>query len=55
MLSAATMTISPIVIEIAIFSSQSAEKSDRFMLLQSCVRYLSPNRCWMSAATSDAR
>ena len=38
MLSAATMTISPIVIEIAIFSSHSAENSDRFMSAQSCVR-----------------
>ena len=39
MFSAATMTIRPMVIEIAIFSSQSAEKSDRFMSAQSCVRY----------------
>ena len=39
MLSAATMTISPMVIEIAIFSSHSAEKSDLFMSAQSCVVY----------------
>ena len=37
MLSAATMTIRPMVIEMAIFSSHSAEKSDRFMSAQSCV------------------
>ncbi len=37
MLSAATITIRPIVIEIAIFSSQSAEKSDWFISAQSCV------------------
>ena len=36
MLSAATITIRPIVIDIAIFSSQSAEKSDLFMSAQSC-------------------
>ena len=37
MLSAATITISPMVIEIAIFSSHSAEKSDLFISAQSCV------------------
>ena len=36
MLSAATITIRPMVIEIAIFSSQSAEKSDSFRSVQSC-------------------
>ncbi len=36
MLSAATITMRPIVIEIAIFSSHSAEKSDLFMSAQSC-------------------
>ncbi len=39
MFSAATITIRPIVIEMAIFSSHSAEKSDRFICAQSCVRY----------------
>ncbi len=38
MLSAATMTMRPIVIEMAIFSSQSAEKSDPLMSAQSCAR-----------------
>ena len=38
MLSAATITIRPMVIEIAIFSSQSAEKSGSFRSAQSCVR-----------------
>ena len=37
MFSAATMTISPMVIEIAIFSSQSAPNSERFICVQSCV------------------
>ena len=37
MLSAATMTMRPMVSEMAIFSSQSAEKSDWFMSAQSCV------------------
>ena len=37
MLSAATMTMRPMVIEMAIFSSQSAEKSDWFISIQSCV------------------
>ncbi len=36
MLSAATITIRPIVIDMAIFSSQSAENSDLFMSAQSC-------------------
>ncbi len=36
MLSAATMTMRPIVIDMAIFSSQSAEKSDLFRSAQSC-------------------
>ena len=36
MFSAATITIRPIVIDIAIFSSHSAEKSDLFMSAQSC-------------------
>ena len=37
MLSAATITIRPIVIEMATFSSQSAEKSDWFIDVQSSV------------------
>ena len=37
MFSAATITMRPIVIEIAIFSSHSAEKSDWFMSAQSWV------------------
>ena len=36
MLSAATITIRPMVIEIAIFSSHSAENSDLFISAQSC-------------------
>ena len=36
MLSAATMTIRPMVMEIAIFSSHSAEKRLLFMSLHSC-------------------
>ena len=36
MFSAATITMRPMVIDIAIFSSQSAEKSDLFMSAQSC-------------------
>ena len=39
MFSAATMTIRPMVIEIAIFSSHSAEKSELFMSAQSCALY----------------
>ena len=38
MFSAATITISPMVIEIAIFSSHSAENRLLFMSLQSCGR-----------------
>ncbi len=38
MLSAATITMRPMVMEIATFSSHSAEKSDRFICAQSCVR-----------------
>ena len=38
MFSAATMTINPMVIEMAIFSSHSAENSDWFMSAQSCVK-----------------
>ena len=54
MLSAPTMTIRPIVIEIAIFSSQSAEKSERFMLrpilgdvfrTELAREWLEPRRC----------
>ena len=37
MFSAATMTIRPMVIEMAIFSSHSAENSDWFMSAQSWV------------------
>ena len=36
MFSAATMTIRPMVIDIAIFSSHSAENSDWFICAQSC-------------------
>ena len=39
MFSAATITIRPMVIEIAIFSSHSAEKSAPFRSAQSCARY----------------
>ena len=39
MLSAATITMRPIVSEIAIFSRPSAENSDLFMSAQSCVTY----------------
>ena len=37
MFSAATMTMRPIVSEMAIFSRPSAEKSDLFISAQSCV------------------
>ena len=37
MFTAATIMIRPMVIEIAIFSSHSAEKSDLFICAQSCV------------------
>ena len=37
MLSAATMTMRPMVIETAIFSSNSASNSVRFIVVQSCV------------------
>ena len=40
MFSAATITMRPMVIEIAIFSSQSAEKSARFSSAQVWVRYV---------------
>ena len=43
MFSAATMTMRPMVIEIAIFSSHSAENSDRFMSAQSWVDYSAPS------------
>ena len=52
MFTAATVMISPMVIEIAIFSSQSAEKSDLFICAQSCVAYSSPSRFGTSSATS---
>ena len=38
MLSAATMTMRPMVIEMAIFSSHNAEKSEPLMSAQSCAR-----------------
>ena len=37
MLSAATMTMRPMVIDTAIFSSHSASNSVRFIVVQSCV------------------
>ena len=43
MFSAATATIRPIVIEIAIFSSHNAENNDRFMSDQSSVMYCRPS------------
>ena len=54
MFSAPTITMSPMVIEIAIFSSQSAEKSDRFCLDQSSAEYLSPSSLGMRSAIADA-
>ena len=44
MLSAPTITIRPMVIEIAIFSSHSAEKSDRLSSDQSSLTYSGPSR-----------
>ena len=44
MLSAATMTIRPMVIEMATFSSHSAENSDWFICAQSWVTYVPPRR-----------
>ena len=43
MLSAPTITIRPIVIEMAIFSSHSAENSDRFSSDQSSLTYSGPS------------
>jgi hypothetical protein len=43
MLSAPTITMRPMVIEMAIFSSDSAENSDWFRRDQSSVEYLSPS------------
>jgi hypothetical protein len=54
MLSAPTITMSPMVIEIATFSSQSAENSDRFCLDQSSAEYLSPSSLGMRSAIADA-
>ena len=50
MLSAATITIRPIVIEIAIFSSQSAEKSAWFISVQSCGQVPGPSCSVMAVA-----
>ena len=51
---AATATMSPIVIEMAIFSSHSAEKSDRFMSAQSWVMYCAPSVSLMRSAMAGA-
>ncbi len=55
MFSAATMTMSPIVSEMATFSSQSAEKSDWFMSAQSCAIQPVPSLSLMASAVSGAR
>ena len=52
MLSAATMTIRPMVMPIATFSSQRAENRLWFMTIQLVVRYPSPSRASTEAATS---
>ena len=54
MLSAATMTIRPMVSEMAIFSSPSAEKSDLFVAAQSCVTYCDPSVDGIEAAICGA-
>ena len=54
MFSAATITIKPIAIEIAIFSIHSAEKSAWFCWDQSCVRYPGPSISVTDFATSGA-
>ena len=54
MFSAATMTIRPMVIEMAIFSMPSAEKSDWFRSAQSCATYAVPRRFGMSSAMRGA-
>ena len=54
MFNAATMTMRPIVIEMAIFSSQRAPKSDLFMSIQSCVTYWEPKRFGMFSETPRA-
>ena len=55
MFRAATMTMRPMVTEIAIFSSVRAEKSDRFMNDQSFAWYSLPSRSGMSRAIAGAR
>ena len=54
MLRAATITMRPIVIDMAIFSSQSAEKSDLFRSAQSCASYSCPRRPGIACATCAA-
>ena len=54
MFSAATMTIRPMVIEMAIFSSQSAENSERFSSAQSVATYAGPSVDSMRSAISGA-
>ena len=49
MFSAATITIRPMVIEIAIFSSDSAEKSDLFICGPVLVTYCAPSRSGIDA------
>ena len=55
MFSAATMTMSPIVSAMAIFSSVSAEKSAWFICAQSSVKYSGPIVSSMPRATAVAR
>ena len=55
MLSAATMTIRPMVSEIAIFSRPSAENSDLFMSAQSWVTYCAPSRSGIDCAIARRR
>ena len=55
MFSAATMTMRPMVIEMAIFSSQSAPNSDWFSFVQSSVRYTPADWSVIARATSGAR
>ena len=48
------MTMRPMVIEIAIFSSHSAEKSERFRSAQSCARYSAPSAATIASAIAGA-
>ncbi len=55
MFRAATITMRPIVIEIAIFSSQRAWKSARFSSAQVWLKYAVPSAAGIAAETSPAR